>query len=147
MPHHIRPLTPADRPAWASLWEGYLEFYRQDLAPAVTDAVFGRLAAGTHGLRGYLLEVDGAPAGLVHTCTHANTWDTRPACYLEDLYVAPAHRGRHLGRALVEHVYAEAARAGAAQVYWHTDAANAVARRLYDRVGELSDFVRYVHAL
>jgi GNAT superfamily N-acetyltransferase len=51
-----------------------------------------------------------------------------------------------IGRALIEHVYDEAARAGSRRVYWQTAEDNP-ARKLYDRVAELTPFRRYVKEL
>ena len=39
----IRPLVPADRPAWEPLWDAYLTFYDTTLAVGVTDEVWRRL--------------------------------------------------------------------------------------------------------
>ncbi|MCP5458255.1 MAG: GNAT family N-acetyltransferase [Gammaproteobacteria bacterium] len=48
-----------------------------------------------------------------------------------------------VGRALIEAVYAAGDARGADQVYWLTQESNAAARRLYDRVGQLTPFVKY----
>jgi GNAT superfamily N-acetyltransferase len=39
--------------------------------------------------------------------------DQRRCCHLQDLFVSPAVRGSGIGRKLIEHVYAEAAREAA----------------------------------
>jgi len=81
--------------------------------------------------------------GLVHHIRHRSCWTTGDYCYLQDLFVSPALRGSGIGRKLIEHVYAEASRAGCARVYWLTHETNATAIRLYDRVAERSGFVQY----
>ncbi|MGI9368151.1 MAG: GNAT family N-acetyltransferase, partial [Ruegeria sp.] len=48
-----------------------------------------------------------------------------------------------VGRALIEAVYAEADRQGSPSVYWLTQDFNDTARKLYDRVGKLTPFIRY----
>jgi ribosomal protein S18 acetylase RimI-like enzyme len=53
-------------------------------------------------------------------------------------YAAPG-----LGRALIEHVYARAAEAGASRVWWLTHESNAQAMLLYDRIADKSGFVQY----
>jgi GNAT superfamily N-acetyltransferase len=62
---------------------------------------------------------------------------------LQDLYVAEANRGGGVGRALIAAVVGAAKEAGAARVYWHTHETNAVARRVYDAVAELTGFIQY----
>ena len=56
---------------------------------------------------------------------------------LEDLVVAPAHRGAGLGGRLLEHALAEARAAGCKRVTRLTDRDNAGAQRFYARHGFL----------
>jgi GNAT superfamily N-acetyltransferase len=62
---------------------------------------------------------------------------------MQDLYTSEAARGHGVGTALIEAVYAAAAKAGSARVYWQTHETNATAMRLYDRVAERSGFLVY----
>ena len=57
--------------------------------------------------------------------------------------MAPQARGTGTGRALIEAVYAAADASGAPRVYWLTQEDNHTARKLYDRIGRLSGFVKY----
>ena len=82
--------------------------------------------------------------GLAHIIFHRHGWQVEDVCYLQDLYVAPEARGTGAGRALIEAVYAAADAAGAPNVYWLTQEFNTTARQLYDRVGRLTPFVKYV---
>jgi len=66
-------------------------------------------------------------------------------CYLQDLFTSPDVRGRGVGRALIEGVYAQARDAGARRVYWQTQEDNAAARRLYDQVARHIGFIAYSH--
>jgi GNAT superfamily N-acetyltransferase len=68
-------------------------------------------------------------------------------CYLQDLFTVPEARGKGVGRALIEHVYAEARKRGWARVYWHTHETNAEAQVLYNKVAERSGFIVYRHNL
>lgn len=74
---------------------------------------------------------------------HRSTWTTRDYCYLQDLFVAPDARGGGIGRALIEHVYADAKRRGVSRVHWMRHEINHTGMRLYDRVGDRSGFVLY----
>jgi GNAT superfamily N-acetyltransferase len=140
----VRDLTPEDEARWRELWAGYLAFYEHELDAEVTDATWRRLLTGERGL-GALVAVDeaGQVVGIVHRVVHAGTWSTADRCYLEDLFVDPAVRGRGVGRALIEATAARARDEGCDELYWITGTDNATARRLYDRVATLSDFVRY----
>jgi ribosomal protein S18 acetylase RimI-like enzyme len=57
--------------------------------------------------------------------------------------VEPDIRGQGAGRALIAHVYAQAAEAGASRVWWLTHESNTPAMLLYDRVADKSGFVQY----
>lgn len=138
----IRPLKKEDRAAWEDLWRAYLVFYEENLAPEVTDTLFGRLLADGHHA-GLVAEQDGSLVGFTHYLVHDSTWSVASTCYLEDLFVDGAIRGGGIGRKLIEGVYAAAEIAECSNVYWHTHDHNARARQLYDRIGTLSGFVRY----
>lgn len=56
-----------------------------------------------------------------------------PAGVLHDLMVAPAHRGRGIGRMLLEATLAELKSRGAPRVVLPTAAQNAAAQRLFER--------------
>jgi GNAT superfamily N-acetyltransferase len=140
----IRPLEAADRAAWEPLWSGYLIFYQVELAPGVTATTWRRLldpAEDMHGL--CAVNAAGELVGFVHYLFHRVTWSITDRCYLEDLYVAEQARGIGVGRALIEAVYTAGDARGADQVYWLTQEFNTTARRLYDRVGQWTPFIKY----
>lgn len=143
----IRPLLPADRAEWTRLWTAYLAFYETALPAPVFDTTFARLTGDDPVLHGLIAEVAGRPAGLVHYILHEHCWRPEGVVYLQDLYADPEHRGTGIGRALIEAVYARADALGRPQVYWLTQDTNATARKLYDRIGHLTPFLKYNRAL
>lgn len=140
----IRPLVAGDEAAWRRLWTDYLTFYESSVSEEVYATTFARLLSDDpHEFRGLIAEVDGRPAGLVHFLFHRHGWKVENVCYLQDLYADPEVRGRGVGRALIEAVYAAADAEGAPSVYWLTQDFNTTARQLYDRVGQLTPFIKY----
>jgi GNAT superfamily N-acetyltransferase len=142
-PVAVRLPQPDDRPAWDALWQGYLRFYRSRLEPEVTELTWTRLldpAVPPHGL---VAELDGQLVGFAHYLFHPSTWSAAAYCYLEDLFTAPDARGRGVGRALIEAVYAAADAAGASSVYWQTQEFNADGRALYDTLAQRTSFIVY----
>ena len=145
----IRPLAQADRGAWEVLWAGYNAFYERSgptaLAPEITQATWERFFDPAEPVYALAAEDGGAVVGLVHFLFHRSTSRVEPVCYLQDLFTAPALRGRGVGRALIEGVYARARDAGASRVYWQTRENNAAGRMLYDKVAEHRGFIVYSH--
>jgi GNAT superfamily N-acetyltransferase len=141
----IRSVQSADRESWQKLWDGYLRFYRQHLAPDVTDATFARLLDARSQPHGLVAERndDGKLMGFAHYLFHPTSWSPRDLCYLEDLYVDSAARGGGAGRRLIEAVYQKADEKNSAGVYWNTQEFNADARALYDTLAHRTSFIRY----
>lgn len=144
----IRPLQAGDEAMWKTLWGAYLDFYGASLPPEVYRSTFDRLLSGEraepHGLIAFAGDV---PVGLTHYILHRTCWKVEEACYLQDLFSTPDARGRGVGRALIEAVYAAADAAGAPAVYWLTQEFNYQGRMLYDRIGTKSPFIRYNRAV
>jgi GNAT superfamily N-acetyltransferase len=144
MPVNIRPLAQSDREAWLPLWRGYLTFYQASVPDEATAETWRRLTDPQGPIRGFgAVDDDGRLIGFVHYLFHPVTWSASDRCYLEDLFVSPEARGSGAGRALIEAVYEAADAVGANQVYWLTAEDNTTARRLYDRIGRLTPFVKY----
>lgn len=140
----IRELEPADREQWQPLWDGYNLFYeRPNLPREITEAAWARFLDPSEPMHAAVAELDGKIVGIVHYLYHRSTTSVELVCYLQDLFTAPEARGLGVGRALIEHVYDEAAKAGSTRVYWQTHEENP-ARKLYDRVARLTPFRRYV---
>ncbi|MFZ5963815.1 GNAT family N-acetyltransferase [Thalassococcus sp. BH17M4-6] len=140
----VRPLRAADKDAWRRHWTAYLAFYGTRVNDQVYDTTFARLLGDdVRDFNALVAVVDGQVVGLTHYLFHRHAWKVEEVCYLQDLYADPAVRGTGVGRALIEGVYAAADAAGAPNVYWLTQDFNATARRLYDRIGVVTPFLKY----
>lgn len=140
----IRRIEPGDRADWGRLWTAYLEFYGTSVPDDVYESSFNRLLGDDpQDFNGFLAVQDGRTVGLVHYLFHRHMWKRENVTYLQDLYADPSVRGQGVGQALIEAVYDAADAAGCPAVYWLTQDFNAKARRLYDRIGKQSPFIRY----
>lgn len=141
----VRRVRAEDEPTWRRLWTGYLTFYGASVPEEVYQTTFARLLSDDETLpRGLVAEAeDGAVVGLVHYMFHPHCWKIEPVCYLQDLFADEAARGTGVGRALIEAVYDAADAAGAPDVYWATQDFNETARKLYDRIGVVTPFIKY----
>lgn len=141
----VRPLEPKDKPAWLELFKGYITFYKATIADDVIETTWGRLMSGEeHVHKGFVaVGDDDVPIGIAHIIFHRSTWSPTWYCYLEDLFVDPNARGKHVGRALIDRVYAEADARKCTRTYWATQEFNYRARALYDQVATKSPFLQY----
>lgn len=142
---HVRPLCKADWENWCALWKGYLAFYKTEVGPEMYETSFTRMLSDDDGeFNGLVAETsDGVLVGLVHYLFHRHGWKIEKICYLQDLFVSPEARGMGAGRALIEGVYGKADEAGCPTVYWNTQDFNHEARKLYDKIGRKTPFIKY----
>jgi GNAT superfamily N-acetyltransferase len=129
---------PGDVSRLAPLFDAYRQFYRQPPDPARAERFLReRLEAGESVI---FLALEGdAPAGFVQL--YPSFWSVA-ACrswILNDLYVAPAFRGRGVGRALLERARTHAEETGAGGMSLATQRTNATAQRLYEAMGWVRD--------
>lgn len=140
----VRPLTSSDEPEWRRLWTGYLDYYETSVTEEVYLSSFARMLSDKDNeFHGMVAELDGKLVGLVHYLFHRHGWKIENVCYLQDLYTDPSVRGKSIGRALIEATYKAADANGTPAVYWLTQDFNEAGRRLYDRVGQLTPFIKY----
>jgi len=143
----VRPIARADYDQWLPLWDGYNAFYGRfgatALDPEITRTTWQRFFDAGEPVHAIVAEEGGVLLGLVHYLYHRSTTSIGPSCYLQDLFTRHEARGRGVGRALIEAVYAAAQAEGSPRVYWQTHETNATAMRLYDQVAEKSGFLVY----
>ena len=143
----IRPIRPEDYDAWRPLWYGYLEFYETSVDDAVYDLTFDRLTSSDHPNQGaFVAEIEGALVGLVHYIIHPHNWKVEDVCYLQDLFVEEKFRGLGVAYSLMTSIYSEADKHKTPTVYWLTLHINIRDRKLYERYGAKTAFIRYNRA-
>jgi ribosomal protein S18 acetylase RimI-like enzyme len=81
-----------------------------------------------------MLAGDG-PDGLSLFRFRPALWAAGPETYLQELYVAPALRGRGIGRCLLEETLEYARAAGASGIDLNTGETDTAARNLYESMG------------
>lgn len=139
----IRDATPGDQAAWHALWAQYLDFYAHPLAPAITAQTWARILdpAAPMGMR--VACRHGVMLGFAIHLHHPSSWVMGDDGYLEDLFVTATARGLGVGRALIDDLVTLGRARGWQRLYWHTQATNATARRLYDSYVQEDGHIRY----
>lgn len=139
----VRTIQKDDYDAWRKLWDGYTAFYKEEVPEEVTQATWKRIFDPASTIQAHVAEENSQILGFATSLIHEATWQIKPICYLEDLFVSEAARGKGVGHALIQHLIDLGHEKGWGRVYWHTNADNARARRLYDQFLPADDHVRY----
>ena len=126
----IRMAHEDDFAQWVTLWKGYQVFYKTNIAEATTDTTWSRFLDPAEPMYCAVAEVDGKLIGMVHYIFHRSCWTAGDYVYLQDLFAAPELRGKGVGRALIDHVYAVAKAQGGSRVWWLTHETNSDAMHL-----------------
>ncbi len=138
-------LRPTDHAAWARLHRGYLDFYESTRPEEVSSVVWGWLMDPVHELEALVARPlpHADPVGIAHFRPFPRPLQGTTACFLDDLFVAPEHRGAGTVDALLAGLQQRARERGWSQVRWITRASNARARKAYDRLAVETDLVTY----
>jgi GNAT superfamily N-acetyltransferase len=142
----IRFARPADVATIADLIRALAQFEKLEHEVTMTE---DRLAVVLFGERPYaetlIAEIDGAAVGFALFFHSFSTFLAQPGVYLEDLFVLPEHRGRRIGRALLERLARIAVERSCGRLEWAVLNWNADAIRFYERLGAKpnSDWTTY----
>ena len=140
----VRFIRPDDQNRWSEMWRDYLAFYKQSLAPEITSETCRRFLDDKCPMFCLVAENDaGSLIGFATHVVHPGTWGMGNVCYLEDLYVSPDARRMGVARHMIETLIQMGKEQNWYRLYWHTDDDNHTARALYDKIGTLTDYVKY----
>jgi GNAT superfamily N-acetyltransferase len=137
----VRPLDPSDEPRWRELFRGYRDFYRLVESEEVVSRVWGWLMDPGHECQAVVAEsVDGVVA-IGHYRRFSRPSTGTVGIWLDDLFTAPAARGRGAARALIHRLTEIAGSEGRSVVRWITADDNHPAQALYDQVATRTQWV------
>jgi ribosomal protein S18 acetylase RimI-like enzyme len=139
----VRKIQVGDKPSWLELFLAYLKFYETSPKDINSELIWERLTDSEPQIQGLVAESNGIVIGIAHFHFQLSTWSESSHCYLEDLYVAEGARGEGAATALIQEVQELAIKQGCSELFWITKESNTVARKLYDQVATLGEFVRY----
>jgi GNAT superfamily N-acetyltransferase len=132
----VRPLVRGELADVLPLIAAYQRFYGAEPDDTRNAAFFARfLEPSDRGLLLGAFDSGSAPAGYACLYWTSSSVSATDVVLLNDLFVAPEHRGAGVGEALIAATVAVARDRGAARVRWWTALDNRRAQRLYERTG------------
>jgi GNAT superfamily N-acetyltransferase len=132
----LRAAEPRDVPAIVGLIGELAEFEKlTHLLQVTPDSLHPHLFGARPVVEAMVGEVDAQLVAFALFYTNFSTFLAKPGLYLEDLYVQPAHRGRGIGRALLERLGALAVERGCGRFEWSVLDWNESAIGFYQQMG------------
>jgi GNAT superfamily N-acetyltransferase len=132
----VRRAKPEEAPALLALIEALADY--EKLTPPDEEAR-QRLVRDIFGdrprLDAFLAIADGAPVGYALVLETYSSFLALPTLYLEDIFVLPEFRGKHIGSALFKAMVSEAERRGCGRMEWVVLDWNRPAIGFYGRYG------------
>jgi GNAT superfamily N-acetyltransferase len=140
----VRGPHDSDFRCWRELYRGYADFYRTPQPDTAAEQVWSWIRDPHHELN-CLLADDGHGhiAGLAHYRAFSRPLSAGTGCYLDDLFVDPAHRGRGAADALLVQLRRLARDNGWNVVRWITAHDNHRAIAKYDQHATRTDWITY----
>jgi GNAT superfamily N-acetyltransferase len=140
----VGPLEAQDREAWEALYHGYGVFYQVAITPQKLDTIWSWIFADDEAFYGLMAKDDrGTCLGLIHYREMASPLRGCKVGFLDDLFVAPEHRGQGVAEALFEALKEEARQHRWPLVRWLTGDDNYRARGVYDRLATRTMWLTY----
>lgn len=140
---YIVPAAKEHEADWRTLWD----LYCGDKLPAhITDHTWQRIIDPSAPINALMAVSDRKVVAFLIWVEHEGTWETKPLCYIEDLYVDKFFRGRELdiGHKMIARLLDDLATGRWSRLYGLTSANNHTAQKLYDRFTNGESFVRYI---
>jgi ribosomal protein S18 acetylase RimI-like enzyme len=131
----IRSAAPGDIPSLVLLFEAYRAFYRQPPAPGAA-ANFLQERIENRDAEIFVAESDGGElAGFVQLYPLFSSTRMKRLWLLNDLYVAPAYRGKGISVLLIDKAKELCRQSGSAGMMLETAKTNDIGNQLYPRAG------------
>lgn len=134
----IRPATPEDLPAILDLVHQLAAYEKEPDAVTGTPESYTSClfpADGAPTAWAHVAEVEDQVVGIAVWFLTFSTWEGRNGIWLEDLFVAPDHRGSGLGRQLMGALAAVCLERGYPRMEWTVLDWNTPALEVYRHVG------------
>ena len=106
-----------------------------DQVTATIDMIRSSIFGSNGAIDARICEYDGEPIGFAVFFYNYSTWQGKKGLYLEDLYIAPAHRGKGAGKAMLQHLAKLAIEQDCGRFEWSVLDWNSPAIDFYESIG------------
>lgn len=141
----VQPASDSDREAFLVMWKDFVS-----LAPGepgnytMGELNWQRIRDPAHTLQCIIcVDADGKQIGFTLFSPLPFTWSRGEVCYLQDIYVCAENRGMGAAQKMIAHLRELGEAAGWFKIFWMTQPDNVAAQRVYDKVAEQMDYLRY----
>ncbi len=129
----IEPVSPSNLHEVLPLIRAYQEFYNvADISDTRNAEFFAQFGESNPSGCQFMYREAGQVIGFATVYFSFTSTIAAKVAILNDLYTRPNSRGKGVGRQLIEHCRAYAAKNGASRLQWVTAPDNKQAQRLYD---------------
>jgi ribosomal protein S18 acetylase RimI-like enzyme len=140
----VEPPATGDFERWRDLYRDYAAFYDFPQTDSQTATVWAWIQDPMHEVRCLVVRgAHGVPVCLAHFRPFARPLRASTGCFLDDLFVDPAHRGSGAVDALLDALRRLAMSEGWDTVRWITADNNYRARSKYDQVATRTTWLTY----
>ena len=136
----IREIQLKDKEQWETLYRGYADFYKVKMNNKILQTVWNWLHDKNHEVNGIVYEVEDKAVGLAHYRRMPSPLRGQDIGFLDDLFVDPKYRGQKIGEQLINEIKEISKSKGWNLVRWITRDDNIIAKSLYDRVSEKTNW-------
>ena len=139
----IRAIQVKDKTQWQELYKAYAKFYKVEMNKQILKTVWNWLHDKNHEVEGLIYEIDGNIVGLAHYRRMPRPLHGQDIGFLDDLFVAPNHRGQNVGEKILSELKKISKSKGWNLIRWITLNDNIRAKSLYDRVAQKTSWDLY----
>lgn len=133
----IRTFKFDDFAQWLPLWDMNNMGIKNQ---ALTSETWARLNDENSPVKGLCAVKNDEIIGILHYILHPVTGAIEPACYMQDVFTHPDHRGKGIARQLIDALTKLGHHEHWCRIYWLADKKNEPAQSLYKTIGTPIDF-------